>query len=42
VLIQYGTAAVDAGGEVRFFDDIYLRDAAEGTAFEKRSRLAAQ
>lgn len=42
VLIQYGTAAVEKDGEVRFFDDIYLRDAAEGAAFEKRSRLAAK
>jgi len=44
VLIQYGTAVADEDGEVRFFDDIYGRDAAEEAAFEKRSRagLAAQ
>jgi murein L,D-transpeptidase YcbB/YkuD len=42
VLLQYGTAAVGEDGEVRFFEDIYSRDAAEGAAFEKRSRMAAQ
>lgn len=42
VLIQYGTAAVEKGGEVRFFDDIYLRDAAEAEAFEQRARIAAR
>ncbi len=42
VLIQYGTAVADEGGEVRFFEDIYGRDAAEGEAFDKRARLAAQ
>jgi len=39
VLLQYGTAAVEEDGEVRFFDDIYFRDAAEGASFE-RARLA--
>ncbi|MFA6091463.1 MAG: L,D-transpeptidase family protein [Elusimicrobiota bacterium] len=38
VFIQYGTAAVGEDGEVRFFDDIYSRDAAEGAAFEQRAR----
>jgi len=42
VLLQYGTAAVEEGGEVRFFDDIYLRDAAEATAFEQRALTAAK
>ncbi len=42
VLLQYGTAAVKEGGEVRFFEDIYGRDAAEGKAFEERARLAAR
>ncbi|HBB66540.1 MAG: hypothetical protein A2X28_07995 [Elusimicrobia bacterium GWA2_56_46] len=42
VLIQYGTAAVAENGEVRFFDDIYSRDTAEGAAFEERSRTAAR
>lgn len=42
VLIQYGTAAVREDGEVRFFEDIYGRDAAEAEAFERRARLAAQ
>ena len=37
VLIQYGTAAVEENGEVRFFDDIYDRDTAEWEAFEERS-----
>ncbi len=41
VLIQYGTAAVGENGEVRFFDDIYSRDAAEAEAFDKRARTAA-
>ena len=40
VFIQYGTAEVEENGEVRFFDDIYSRDAAEGAAFEQRARLA--
>jgi murein L,D-transpeptidase YcbB/YkuD len=40
VLIQYGTAAVDEGDEVRFFEDIYGNDAAEGEAFEKRAQAA--
>jgi len=39
VLLQYGTAAVEEDGEVRFYDDIYSRDAAEGAAFEQRARL---
>ena len=39
VFLQYGTAAVTEGGEVRFFEDIYSRDAAEGAAFEQRARL---
>lgn len=42
VLIQYGTAAVTEDGEVRFFEDIYGRDAAEAEAFERRARLAAR
>ena len=42
VLLQYGTAAVREGGEVRFFEDIYGRDAAEGKAFEERARVAAR
>jgi len=42
VLLQYGTAAVKEGGEVRFFEDIYSRDAAEGKAFEERARLSAR
>lgn len=42
VLIQYGTAAVTEDGEVRFFEDIYGRDAAEAEAFERRARLAAE
>lgn len=40
VFLQYGTAAVADSGEVRFFDDIYSQDAAEGIAFEQRARLA--
>ena len=36
VLIQYGTAAVEDNGEVRFFDDIYSHDATEELAFERR------
>jgi murein L,D-transpeptidase YcbB/YkuD len=40
VLIQYGTAAVGEDGEVRFFADIYSRDAAEAAAFEQRARIA--
>ncbi len=39
VLLQYGTAVVEENGEVRFFDDIYGRDAAEGASFE-RARAA--
>ena len=39
VLIQYGTAAVDEGDQVRFFDDIYSHDADEEEAFEKRDRI---
>ena len=35
VLLQYGTAVVEEDGEIRFFDDIYSRDAAEGAAFEQ-------
>jgi murein L,D-transpeptidase YcbB/YkuD len=42
VLIQYGTSAVTEAGEVRFFEDIYGRDAAEAEAFERRGRLAAE
>ena len=42
VFIQYGTAVAGEDGEVRFFEDIYSRDAAEGTAFEQRLRLAEQ
>ena len=42
VLIQYGTAAVEESGEVRFFDDIYSRDAAEAGAFEQRALAAAR
>jgi len=40
VLLQYGTAAVRESGEVRFFEGIYNRDAAEGAAFEQRARIA--
>lgn len=40
VLLQYGTAAVQEDGEVRFFDDIYSRDAAEGAAFEQKAWAA--
>lgn len=40
VFIQYGTAAVSDDGEVRFYDDIYGRDAAEAAKFEARARLA--
>ena len=42
VLIQYGTAAVEVNGEVRFFDDVYGRDAAEAAAFEERALAAAR
>ncbi|HBA59479.1 MAG TPA: murein L,D-transpeptidase [Elusimicrobia bacterium] len=42
VLVQYGTAAVGENGEVRFFDDIYSRDAAEAAAFDQRATLAAR
>ncbi len=42
VIIQYGTAAVEENGEVRFFDDIYLRDAAEAAAFDKRAKMTAR
>jgi murein L,D-transpeptidase YcbB/YkuD len=42
VLIQYGTAVAEESGEVRFFDDIYSRDAAEATAFEHRALVAAR
>ncbi len=42
VFLQYGTAAVEEDGEVRFYDDIYKRDAAEASAFEQRSRVAAR
>jgi len=38
VLIQYGTAAVEENGEVRFFEDIYSRDAAEAAVFDQRAR----
>jgi len=42
VLVQYGTAAVGEDGEVRFFDDIYNRDAADAEAFDKRASVAAR
>ena len=34
VFLRYGTAVVEEDAEVRFFDDIYSSDAAEGAAFE--------
>lgn len=40
VFLQYGTAAVREDGEVRFFEDIYDQDAAEGAAFEHRTPFA--